>query len=99
MEQSCLLLFPPNMWMDYLNKIENIVEECHIGSHHTGCIGYANYITLLAPTRSRLMVLFDICKTYAYVHVNGDKSRYLIIRDRSCKPDNIMFFNDTAFIV
>ena len=72
---------------------------CHMGNHYTGCIGYADDITLLTPTRSGLKVLIDICEKYAHeycVNFNGTKSRYLIFRDRNCKPDNrTVFFNDT----
>ena len=62
-----------------------------MGHHYTGCIEYADDITLLTPTRSGLKVLIDIYEKYAHeycVNFNGTKSRYLIIRGRDCKPDN-----------
>ena len=80
-------------------QLEKSGVACHMGNHYTGCIEYADDITLLTPTRSGLKVLIDICEKYAHEHCvnfNGSKSRYLSFRGRNCKPDSkTVFFNDT----
>ena len=81
-----------SIYMDGLfEQLEKSGVGCHMGNHYTGCIGYADDLTLLTPTRSGLKVLIDICEKYAHeycVNLNGTKSRYLIFRGRNCTPDN-----------
>ena len=36
-----------------------------MGNHYTGSLGYADDLTLLAPTLSGLQVLIKICERYA----------------------------------
>ena len=89
-----------SIYMDGLfEQLEKSGVGCHMGNHSTGCIGYADDLTLLTPTRSELKVLINICEKYAHeycVNCNGSKSRYLIFRGRNCKPYNrTVFFNDT----
>ena len=91
-----------SIYMDGLfEQLEKSGVGCHMGNHYTGCIGYADDLTLLTPTRSGLKVLINICEKYAHeycVHFNGTKSRYLIFTGRNCKPDNrTVFFNDTEW--
>ena len=85
-----------SIYMDGLfEQLEKSGVGCHMGNHYTGCIGYADDLTLLTPTQSGLKVLTDICKKYAHeyrIHFYGTKSRYLIFRGRNCKPDNITVF-------
>ena len=70
-----------------------------MGNHYTGRIGYADNLTLLTPTRSRLKVLIEICEQYAddyCVKFNSAKNMYLVFRGWSCKPDNrTVVFNGT----
>ena len=71
-----------------------------MGNHYTGGIGYADDLTLLTPTRSRLKILIDIiCEQYAdnyHIMFNGAKSMYLVFRGRSCTLDNrTVVFNGT----
>ena len=85
-----------SIYMDGLfEQLEKSDMGCHMGNHYTGCIGYADDLTLLIPTRSGIKVLIDICEKYAHeycVSFNGTKSRYLIFRGRNCKPDNRTVF-------
>ena len=39
-----------------------------MGNHYTGCIGFADDLTLLTPTISGLKVLIDICEKHAHEH-------------------------------
>ena len=72
-------------------QLENSGVGCHMDNHYTGCIGYADDLTLLTSTKSGLKVLNEYC-----VNFNGTKSIYFIFRGRNCKPDNrTVFFNDT----
>ena len=55
-------------------QLEKSGVGCHMGNHYTGCIGYADDVTLLTPTRSGLKVLIDICDQYAHEYcVKGTK--------------------------
>ena len=98
MEQYSHIIF--SIYMDGLfEQLKKSGVGCHMGNDYTGCIGHADDLTLLTPTRSGLKVLIDICQQYAHeycVNFNGTKSRYLIFRGRNCKPYNrTVFFNDT----
>ena len=64
---------------------------CHMGNHYTGSLGYADDLTLLAPTLSGLQVLIKICERYADefdIKFNGAKSVYMVFGGRRCKCDN-----------
>ena len=72
-------------------QLEKSGVVCHMGSHYTVDIGYADNLTLLTPTRSGLKVLIKICEQYAdnyCVKFNSVKSIYLVFRRRSCKLNN-----------
>ena len=44
-----------SIYMDGLfEQLEKSGVGCHMGNHYTGCIGYADDLTLLTPTRSGL---------------------------------------------
>ena len=90
-----------SIYMDGLfEQLEKSGVGCHMGNHYTACIGYADDLTLLTPTRSGLKVLIDICEKYAHEYFNGTKSRYLIFRGRNCKPDKrTVFLMTSSFIV
>ena len=82
-EQSSLLFFF-SAYMDGLfEKLEKSGVGCHMGNHYMGGIGYADDLTLLTPTRSRLKVLIEICEQYAddyCVKFNSADSMHLVFR-------------------
>ena len=62
-----------------------------MGNHYTGSLGYADDLTVLAPTLSGLQVLIKICERYADefdIKFNGAKSVYMVFGGRRCKCDN-----------
>ena len=38
---------------------------CHVGGYFLGAFGYADDVTLLAPTRQGLQLMLNICEKYA----------------------------------
>ena len=62
---------------------------CHIGSTFCGAVGYADDVTLLAPTITSLNFMLDICKSYAEsydVLFNSTKSKLLYFGRPQDKP-------------
>ena len=59
-----------------------------MGSRFTGALAYADNITLLAPCKSALSVMIDVCEQYAaefdifFLHCNGSKSKLLFFNGR-----------------
>ena len=78
--------------MDELfERLEKSGVGCHMGNHYTGSLGYADDLTLLAPTLSGLQVLIKICERYADefdIKFNGAKSVYMVFGGRKYKCDN-----------
>ena len=55
-----------SVYMDGLfDKLEESGVGCHMGNYYAGGLGYADDLTLLAPTLSGLIVLIKICEQYA----------------------------------
>ena len=81
-----------SVYMDELfERLEKSGVGCHMGNHYTGSLGYADDLTLLAPTLSGLQVLIRICERYADefdIKFNGAKSVYMFLGGRRCKCDN-----------
>ena len=81
-----------SVYMDELfERLEKSGVGCHMGNHYTGSLGYADDLTLLAPTLSGLQVLIKICERYADefdIKFNGAKSVYMVFGGRRCKCDN-----------
>ena len=72
-------------------RLEKSGVGCHMGNHYTGSLGYADDLTMLAPTLSGLQVLIKICERYADefdIKCNGAKSVYMFFGGRICKCDN-----------
>ena len=56
-----------SVYMDELfERLEKSGVGCHMGNHYTGSLGYADDLTLLAPTLSGLQVLIKICERYRW---------------------------------
>ena len=65
-----------------LSGLEQIGVGCHIGGHFVGALGYADDVTLVAPSRSGIRTLINVCEQFAL----GTKSQF-----RFLKVDFIMF--------
>ena len=71
-----------------------------MGNYYAGGLGYADDLTLLAPTLSGLLVLIKICEQYAVdfnIIFNGSKRKFLVFRGRGCPfDDRTVYVNGTA---
>ena len=68
-----------------LKRLEETGVGCHMGSHFTGALAYADDITLLAPCKSALSILVSVCEKYASefdILFNGSKSKLLFFKGR-----------------
>ena len=50
---------------DLLKRLEDIGVGCHMGRRFTGALAYADDIILLAPCKSALSIMIDVCQQYA----------------------------------
>ncbi len=57
-------LFPVYM-DDILVRLQNSGIRCHVGNWYFICLGFADDLTLLAPTCRALTELVPICEEYA----------------------------------
>ena len=48
-----------------LKRLEDTRVGCHMGCRFTGALAYADDITLLAPCKSALALMIDVCEQYA----------------------------------
>ena len=72
---------------DLFKRLESNGVGCHIGNHFVGCIGYADDLTLLAPSGKALQTMIKVCEDYADdfdILFNGSKSQLLVFRGISC---------------
>ena len=69
-----------------LERLQQTGVGCHIGSHFTGALVYADDINLLAPCKTALSILISVCEDYAAecdIIFNGSKSKWLYFKGRS----------------
>ena len=94
-------ILSPILFSELFERLEKSGVGCHMGNHYTGSIGYADDLTLLAPTLSGLQVLIKICERYADefdIKFNRAKSVYMVFGGRRCKCDNrIVMVNGAEF--
>jgi hypothetical protein len=70
-------------------RLKHANLRCYIGRVYTGALGYADDITLLAPSAFALHKMLDICSNYATeysISFNASKSKCIICR--------LMTYND-----
>ena len=68
-----------------LKRLEDTGVGCHMGCRFTGALAYADDITLLAPWKSALSLMIDVCEQYAAefdILFNGSKSKLLFFKGR-----------------
>ena len=66
-------------------RLSNSRVGCHFGDHFCGALCYADDLTLLAPSRSSIKLLINICEDFAdefSVKYNPTKSIYLCYNDK-----------------
>ena len=58
---------------------------CHIGGHFVGALAYADDVTLVAPSRSGIRTLINVCEQFALdydITFNGTKSQLMFFKGR-----------------
>ena len=66
-----------------LKRLEDTEVGCHMSCRFTGALAYANDITLLAPCKSALSTMIDVCEQYAAeldILFNSSKSKLLFLK-------------------
>ena len=65
-------ILSPSLFCVYLDTLFCQLRDaglgCHIGGRFLGAFGYADDVTLLAPSRQALQVMLSICETFANSH-------------------------------
>ena len=74
------------IYMDVLlTRLEHSGYGCHIGNIFMGAFGYADDVILLAPTRSAMDSLINICEDFSREYsilFNGTKSKHLFFSNK-----------------
>ena len=88
----------PILFINYIDelllRLKKLGVGCYIGNLYCGSFGYADDVTLLAPTRTALRTLMSECISFAKEYsllFNIDKSKYLIF-DKTCKNTHMDVF-------
>ena len=66
-----------------LKRLEDTEVGCHMSCRFTGALAYADDITLLAPCKSALSTMIDVCEQYAAeldILFNSSKSKLLFLK-------------------
>ncbi len=74
---------------ELLTRLSNARLGCHVGNIFCGALGYADDITLLAPTLSSLKSMLSICQKFAQsydVLFNSSKSKLLYFGQSYSRP-------------
>ena len=62
----------PSLFAVYIDELFEILDKsgigCHINNQFVGCVGYADDIVLLSPTRCGLQKMINICSDYFDSH-------------------------------
>ena len=65
-------ILSPSLFCVYLDtlltNLRNSGVGCHLGGSYCGAFGYADDVTLLAPSRQALQVMLDICEEFSSSH-------------------------------
>ena len=78
----------PILFAIYTDGLVKRLEDTGVGCHQpsfTGALAYADDITLLAPCKSALSLMIDVCEQYAAefdILFNGSKSKLLFFKGR-----------------
>ena len=65
-------ILSPSLFCVYLDTLLSSLRDsglgCHLGGSFLGAFGYADDVTLLAPSRQALQIMLDICEDFATSH-------------------------------
>ena len=65
-------ILSPSLFCVYLDTLLSELRDagvgCHVGGQFAGAFGYADDVTLLAPTRQGLQIMLNICEKFATSH-------------------------------
>ena len=70
MRQGAIL--SPSLFCVYLDSLLTRLRDagvgCHVGGNFSGAFGYADDVTLLAPSRQALQIMLKICEEFSTSH-------------------------------
>ena len=65
-------ILSPSLFCVYLDtllvRLRDAGVGCHVGGSFSGAFGYADDVTLLAPSRQALQIMLDICENFSASH-------------------------------
>ena len=65
-------ILSPSLFCVYLDtllvRLRDAGVGCHVGGTFCGAFGYADDVTLLAPSRQALQIMLDICEDFSSSH-------------------------------
>ena len=71
-----------NVYLDVLLlRLEQSGHGCHVGNMYAGCLGYADDVLLLSPTRQTLTNMLQVCEDYSVdfnIEFNASKSKLIV---------------------
>ena len=73
---------------ELIKRLRHSGYGCYVGPYFFGCIGYADDLVLLSPTKAGLEAMLSICKQYSLdykVQFNGLKSQFIIFSNEFTK--------------
>ena len=90
MQKRCEIkgaVLSPLLFCLYMNVLLcKLHVSCHFGDRFCGALCYADDLTLLAPSKTAIVMLLDVCESFALefsVKYNASKSVYLCCNDRN----------------
>ena len=84
------------LYIDQLIGPRNSGIGCHIGLRYTGCLCYADDLTLLSPTLKGLQKMVNICENFGVtygVSYNATKTVCIAFSREKIQPDQHIILN------
>ena len=75
---------------------------CHMGNYFSGCLVYADDITLVAPSAAALNVILKVCGLYATGHditFNSDNTKLMHFTINNQAPGSIQFMGNKLNVI
>ena len=95
----------PILFAVYVNSLLGRLEQsgvgCLIGGHFVGALAYADGVTLVAPSRSGIHTLINVCEQFARdydITFNGSKSQLMFFKGRFSNGSACSFHGNRQYV-